>query len=100
MTVNKKIIFLILSLIPLNSCVQSSAFIGTAVTISSTGTVYQAALQYGTKDAIKKETGKETVANISTVLNQPKNKTVSEELAILVEKRIKKTRKIIFSEKN
>ena len=37
MTVNKKIIFLILSLIPLNSCVQSSAFIGPAVTIASTG---------------------------------------------------------------
>jgi|TARA_B100001142_G_scaffold283866_1_gene297155 hypothetical protein len=100
MTVNKKIIFLILSLIPLNSCVQSSAFIGPAVTIASTGNVYQAGLQYGTNEAIKKETGKDTVEYISTVLNPPKKKTVSEELAILVEKRIKKTRKIIFSEKN
>ena len=100
MTVNKKIIFLILSLITLNSCVQSSAFIGPAVTIASTGNVYQAGLQYGTNEAIKKETGKDTVEYISTVLNPPKKKTVSEELAILVEKRIKKTRKIIFSEKN
>ena len=100
MTVNKKIIFFILSLIPLNSCDKSSAFIGPAVTIASTGNVYQAGLQYGTNEAIKKETGKDTVEYISTVLNPPKKKTVSEELAILVEKRIKKTRKIIFSEKN
>ena len=71
-----------------------------AITVASTGNVYQAGFQYGTSKAIKKETGKDTVEYITSVLNPPKEKTVSEELIILVENRIKKTRKIIFPKKN
>ena len=43
---------------------------------------------------------KDTVEYISSVLNPPKEKTASEEFIILVENRIKKTRKIIFPKKN
>ena len=97
---NKRIIIFLLSLLFLNGCVQSSAFLAPAITVASTGNVYQAGFQYGTSKAIKKETGKDTVEYITSVLNPPKEKTVSEELIILVENRIKKTRKIIFPKKN
>tara|TARA_B110000003_G_scaffold205748_1_gene204611 strand:+ start:1173 stop:1475 length:303 start_codon:yes stop_codon:yes gene_type:complete len=97
---NIKITFLLLSLMFLNSCVQSSAFLGPAITVASTGNFYQAGLQYGTNHAIKKETGKDTVEHISSVLNPPEEKTMKEDFIILVENRIKETRKIIFSKKN
>ena len=96
----KKIVLLVLSLLFLNGCVQSSAFLGPAITVASTGNIYNAGLQYGTNTAIKKETGKDTIEYISDILNTPKEKTVNEELIILVEKRIKKTRNIIFTKKN
>ena len=84
----------------LNGCVQSSAFLGPAITVASTGNIYNAGLQYGTSTAIKKETGKDTIEYISDILNKPKEKTVNEEFIIMVEKRIKKTRNIIFTKKN
>ena len=100
MITNKKIIILLLSLLFLNACVQSSAFLGPAITIASTGNLYNAGFQYGTNAAIKKETGKDTVEYISLILNPPQEKTVSENFIILVENRIKKTRKIIFQKDN
>ena len=100
MITNKKIIILLLSLLFLNACVQSSAFLAPAITIASTGNIYNAGLQYGTNAAVKKETGKNTVEYISSILNSPQEKTVSENFIILVENRIKKTRKIIFQKDN
>ena len=97
---NKKVIIFLLSLLFLNGCVQSSALLAPAITVASTGNIYQAGFQYGTSKAIKKETGKDTVEYISSVLNPPKEKTASEEFIILVENRIKKTKKIIFPKKN
>ena len=97
---NKKVIIFLISLLFLNGCVQSSAFLAPAITVASTGNIYQAGFQYGTSKAIKKETGKDTVEYITSVLNPPKEKTTSEKLIILVENRIKKTRKIIFPTKN
>ncbi len=95
----KKIVFLLLSFLFLNNCVQSTALLGPVITVASTGNIYQAGIQYGTNEAVKKETGKDTVEYISTVLNSEEEKTMNENLKILVEKRIKKTRAII-SKKN
>ena len=78
---------------------QSTALLGPVITVASTGNIYQAGIQYGTNEAVKKETGKDTVEYISTVLNSEEEKTMNENLKILVEKRIKKTRAII-SKKN
>ena len=95
----KKILFLLLIFLFLNNCVQSTALLGPVITVASTGNIYQAGIQYGTNEAVKKETGKDTVEYISTVLNSEEEKTMNENLKILVEKRIKKTRAII-SKKN
>ena len=100
MIVNKKIIFLLLSLFYLNGCIQSSAFLGPAITMASTDNIYQAGIQYGTGKAIKKETGKDTIEHISDIINSPEAKTINEDFIILVENRIKKTRKIIFPKNN
>jgi len=98
--VKKKITILLLSLLFLNGCVQSSAFLGPAITVASTGNLVNAGFQYGTSVAVKKETGKNTVEYISSLLNTPQEKTVSEDFLILVENRIKETRKIIFKKNN
>jgi hypothetical protein len=100
MIVNKKVIFIFFSLLLLNGCAQSTAFLAPAFTVASTGNIYQAGLQYGTTKAIKKETGKDTVEYISDLLNPPEEKSMSDELVILLENRIKNTRKIIFSGNN
>ena len=97
---NKKIIFILLSLSFLSGCVQSTAFLGPAITVASTGNIYQAGLQYGTSKAIKKETGKDTIEYISSILNSPEEKILSEDFVILIENRIKETRKIISLKKN
>ena len=96
----KKNIFIFLSLLLLNGCMQSSAFLGPAITVASTGNVYQAGIQYGTNQAVKKETGKDTVEYISSLLNPIEEKKISKDLKILVENRIKQTRKIILKQKN
>ena len=57
-------------LILLNSCAQTTAFLGPAITMGTTGNVMQAAVQYGTNEAIKKETGKDALTYISDVVEK------------------------------
>ena len=42
----KKIIFLIIVLIPLNACLQSTALMGPGVTVATSGNIAQAGFQY------------------------------------------------------
>ena len=65
MYINRNI-FILLLLVFLNSCMQSSAFVGPAITIATTNNVYQAGLSYGTNKIIKKETGKDAIEHLST----------------------------------
>ena len=90
---NKKITFILILLVLLSGCAQSSAFLGPAITVAATGNVAQAGFTYGTNEAIKRETGKDTVQYVSSLL-EPKEKkaTINEDLIALLENRIKKTR--------
>jgi|TARA_B110000116_G_scaffold150572_1_gene130246 hypothetical protein len=54
-----KLFFGLLFLILLNGCIQTASLLGPSMTIAATGNVYQAGLQYGVNNAIKKETGKD-----------------------------------------
>jgi len=99
MNVNK-ILLLLLCIVFVNGCVQSTAFLGPAITLASTGNLYQSGIQYGANKAIKRETGKDTIEYISEIMNPSDEKTLNENFVILVENRIKKTRKIIFPENN
>ncbi len=70
---NKKRIVSILFLLLFNGCVQSTAFFGPAITVASTGNVYQAGLSYGSNVAIKKITGKTPIENVNELLKPKKN---------------------------
>ena len=89
-----KILSLILLLLLFNGCLQGSALLGPAVTIASTGNVYQAGLSYGSNKAIKKITGKTTIQNIQEILTPKKNENNTVKA---VKKKLAKVSKINIS---
>jgi hypothetical protein len=95
----KKIIAGLFLLFFLNGCVQSTALLGPAYTLSSTGNIYQAGLSYGSNQAVKKITGKSPTENIQSLVDNKKieieEKEKQDEFFALVKSRIEKTSKII-----
>jgi len=97
---NKKKAFILMSVVLLTGCVQSSAFLGPALTVAATGNIAQAGFTYGTNEVFKKETGKDTIQYVSSLLEpEDKKVTINEDLVALVESRIKKTRKKLLQKK-
>ena len=97
---NKKIVFILMLVVLLTGCAQSTAFIGPAITVAATGNIAQAGFTYGTNEAIKRETGKDTMQYVSSLL-EPKEKkvTINEDFIALVEGSIKKTRQKLIKKK-
>ena len=84
-----KIIFLILHLVFLNSCLHSTALLGPGLTVATTGNIMQAGFQYGANTAIKKETGKDTLEHIKDAVdNENKDKKLRLKFTKIIEKRI------------
>jgi hypothetical protein len=83
----------------LNGCVQSTALLGPAYTLASTGNIYQAGFSYGSSQAVKKITGKSPTENIKSLVDNKKikieEKEKQDEFFALVKNRIEKTSKII-----
>jgi len=110
----KKIIFLILGLFFLNSCIDATAFLGPAITVGTSGNVYQAGLSYGSNQLIKETTGKTTFEHMSEFIDSKKfkdtkkkiinNKNKLEESFESVEKKsmnfYTSVRSLYFQEKN
>ena len=97
---NKKIAFILMSAVLLTSCVQSTAFLGPAITVAVTGNIAQAGFTYGTNEVFKKETGKDTIQYVSSLLEpEDKKVTIDEDLIALVESSIKKTRQKLLQKK-
>ena len=95
----KKIIISVFAMCFLTGCLQSTAFLGPAITIASSGSIYQAGLSYGSSEAIKKVTGKTPTENIKSFLDS-KNSIVEkeeshDEFFVLVKSQIKKKSKIL-----
>ena len=94
----KKIFAGLFLLFFLNGCVQSTALLGPAYTLASSGNIYQAGLSYGSNQAVKKITGKSPTENIKSFVDDKKLKNEEEsqeEFFALVKSRIEKTSKII-----
>ena len=95
----KKIIAGLFLLFFLNSCVQSTALLGPAYALTSTGNVFHAGLSYGSNQALKKITGKSTTENIKSLVKNKKIKVEEEdnydEFFALLKSRIEKKSKII-----
>ena len=96
MEIKKITLYFCISLF-LTGCFQSSAMVGPAITLASTGNVSQAGLAYITNKAVEKETGMSTTKYVSTILEEKtkknKNKKINEELMILVQTNFEQTRK-------
>ena len=91
--IEKKIIIGLLLVCFLNGCVQSTALLGPAITIGTTGNVMQAGIQLGTNHAIKQETGKDAFTHITDAVEEDKRKkNFNKNFVKLLESRIKKTR--------
>ena len=89
----KKIIIGLLVVCFLNGCVQSTALLGPAITIGTTGNVMQAGIQLGTNHAIKQETGKDAFTHITDAVEEDKRKkNFNKNFTRILENRIKKTR--------
>ena len=69
MKYNKKLLLL---LFLLNSCIETTAFLGPAVTAGSTGNIYQAGLNYGMNKTVLSTTGKYPIEHLTNVLNKTK----------------------------
>ena len=99
MEIKKIVLYFCISLF-LTGCYQSTAMVGPAITLASTGNFSQAGLTYVTNKAIEKETGMTTTEYVSTILEEKtkktkktKNKKINEELMILVQTNFEETRK-------
>ena len=95
----KKLIIIAFAMCFLTGCFQNTAFLGPALTVASTGNLYQAGLSYGSSQAIKKMTGKTATENIKSFLdsnNTPvKEEEVYDKFFVLVKDKIEKKSNIL-----
>ena len=101
--IDKKIIFGIFIISLLGGCSTPTAMIGPAYTLSSSGNVLQAGLNYGSNQMITYYTGKTPIENLKTISqideNQSKNiqrQTLeSEDFYFLVKNKIEKNNSLL-----
>ena len=95
----RKIIYGIFILGFLTGCTSPTAMLGPAYTLTSTGSVFQAGLSYGSNEMITMYTGKTPIENVKEIASKEKNiqkKTLeSEDFYILVKNKIKNAKGII-----
>ncbi len=95
----KKILILIVTGIILSGCAQSTAMIGPAITLASSGNISQAGFTYLTNKAVEKETGMDTVSYVSNKIEKQNSKNkLNREFKKLVENNFQKTRKKLISQ--
>ena len=68
----KKIIVIIISFVFLGACAQSTALLGPAISIGSSGNVMQAGFSYGTNILVKQTTGKVPSEHVSLYIEEKK----------------------------
>ena len=83
MGINKIFIYIVTGII-LSGCAQSTAMLGPALTLASTGNVSQAGITYFTNKAVEKETGMDALSLVSNKIetNSSKNRKFNETLEI------------------
>ena len=98
----KKILIYIVSTAILSGCAQSTAMLGPAITLASTGNVSHAGITFVTNKVVEKETGMNTVSFVSSKIEQNGSKTrIRREFKELVEANFEKTReKLIFQDQS
>ena len=98
MGINKTFIYIVIGLV-LSGCAQSTAMLGPAITLASTGNITQAGLTYVTNNAVKEETGMDTVTYVSNKIEKQNSKIkLKREFKKLVETNFVKTREKLISQ--
>ena len=93
-----KVFFIILSLVILTGCIQTTSLLGPGVTVATTGNVFQASLQYGANTVLKNETGKDVMTHIKDKADEKnKEKKLQVKLKKLIEDRIETARRKLLS---
>jgi len=69
----RNILLILISFLLLGACAQSTAFIGPAITVGSTGNVMQAGFSYASNMAVKKTTGKTPSEHVSLYVEEKKD---------------------------
>lgn len=103
MEIAKKIVIIILPILFLSGCIQSTTMVGPTMTLVSSGNVYQAGASYGANKAIENETGMPPSKYIFNKIEDnkinKKKETIDndlyESISILLELNIEKTKKLI-----
>ena len=90
MGLNKVLVYIVTSVI-LSGCAQSTAMLGPALTLASTGNASHAGMTFFTNKVVKKETGMDTVSFVSNKIEQ--NSSRNRKFKKLVETNFEKTRK-------
>ena len=96
--INKKVIFGLFLFIMLGACGAPTAMLGPVYTFTSTGSVAQAGLTYGSNELITSYTGKtpyENLEEIAETKNVKKKTLKSDDFHQLVKNRFEKTREKI-----
>ena len=94
-----KIFFYIFAVIILSGCAQSTAMLGPALTLASTGNASQAGLTFFTNKAVEKETGMNTVSFVTNTIEQ--NSYQNRKFKKLVKTNFEKTRqKLILQDQS
>ena len=65
----KKKLLLLFSFLLLNGCFEPTALMGPALTVGTSGNIYQAGLSYGTNQVLQKTTGKSSLEHIVEFLD-------------------------------
>ena len=95
----KRILIYIASTAILSGCAQSTAMLGPAITLASTGNVSHAGITFITNKVVEKETGMNTVSFVSSKIEQNGSKTrIRREFKELVETNFEKTRQKLISQ--
>ena len=99
MIILKKIIISAFVMCFLTGCLQNTAFLGPAITVASTGNIYQAGLSYGSSKAIKTMTGKTPTDNVKSFFDSnnttDKEEEIQDEFFVLVRDKIEKKSNIL-----
>ena len=98
MGINKVFIYIIAGII-LSGCAQSTAMLGPAITLASTGNASQAGITFFTNKAVEQETGMNTVSFVSKKIEEKNSRTkLRREFKKLVTNNFEKTRKKLILE--
>ncbi len=81
----------------MSGCAQSTAMLGPAITLASSGNVSQAGLTFFTNKAVEKETGMDTVSFVTNKIEKQNSKNrLKRDFKKLVQNNFEKTREILI----